>query len=344
VGKQDPQDSWVAMVSRVIGLLVTYRRQHLLAGTLRRIFQQTRPLDELWVIDNEGAATNREIVDAVSTEYHRHGVHYVAMAENLGSAGGWAHGMRLALPTASDDDWLMPLDDDNPPRSTTEIEHVVQFASQMQLDRPRLAAAGIVGGKFNWRSGLIARVPDSELQGPVSVDFLGCGYQPLYSASAMRDVGVFDQNLFFGYTEVEYGLRLQAAGYVLLADGDAWYRLRQEQGRIGITRRPSRRCVATWHKYYSIRNYIYIMRRLGRWPFAAKQALIQCVLKPLYTLPADPRTACAGFRLAWMATRDGFAGRMGRRIEPVMTERRDPAATRVGRAPNLLTPISGSPK
>ena len=327
------------MTSPLIGILVTYRRQRILGETLQRILGQSRSLDELWVIDNEASTSTRHIVEDLACERDTPLIRYAATGENLGSAGGWAYGMRLALETASDEAWIMPLDDDDPPPSSRVIERVSNFAIEAKRHYPRLGAAGIVGGRFNWRSGLISRVPDNELHGAIPVDFLGCGYQPMYSVAAMRDVGVFDEKLFFGYTEVEYGLRLQRAGYAIVANGDAWYQLRSNQGRIGLSVRPSPHCLISWKKYYSIRNYIYAMKNAGRWYFVAKQALIQCLLKPSYTSLRDPRTAVAGLQLAWKATLDGLLGRMGKRVEPIVTERLPSPSANVGRVRNMLASV-----
>jgi GT2 family glycosyltransferase len=252
--------------------------------------------------------------------------------------------MRLALDVASEDAWIIPLDDDDPPSSCRHIESVAEFAVKARERYSNLAAAGIVGGRFNWRSGLISRVPDSDLHGEISVDFLGCGYQPMYAAAALRDVGVFDEKLFFGYTEVEYGLRLRQAGYKVLANGDAWHRLRESQGRLGICVHPSPRCLVTWKKYYSIRNYVYVMKRAGCWYFVAKQALIQCLLKPLYTAFRDRQTAVAGLRLAWTATMDGLTGKMGRRVEPIMTVSQTSLAPNIAATRNVLSAAHSTPK
>jgi GT2 family glycosyltransferase len=330
--------------SPLIGILVTYRRQHILSDTLDRILTQTRSLDELWVVDNEASVSTQQLVEDAAAGNDRTLVHYTAARENLGSAGGWALGMRLALAAASDGAWIIPLDDDNPPSSCRHIESVAEFAAKARERHANLAAAGIVGGRFNWRSGLISRVPDDDLHGEIPVDFLGCGYQPMYHVAALRDVGVFDEKLFFGYTEVEYGLRLRRAGYTIVADGDAWHRLRLNQGRLGISVRPSPRCLVTWKKYYSIRNYVYVMKNAGYWYFVAKQVLIQCLLKPLFTSLRDPRTAIAGLRLAWRATIDGLTGRMGRRVEPIMTVRQASLAPNIGLTRNVSSAAHSTPK
>ena len=101
----------------------------------------------------------------------------------------------------------------------------------------------------------------------------------------------------------------------LFANAEMWRERRAAKGRLGVDPKPSKACVVSARKYYAIRNHIYIMRKHRRWDLAIKQAGIQCIAKPLYTCVREPRTAIAGAAQAIRASRDGFFGRMGKRIE-----------------------------
>ena len=249
---------------RVLGALLTYRRQGLLPGTLRAICDQTRPLDQLLVVDNENSDVTRAIVDQYRKKFPRIEILYAATPTNLGSAGGWAFGMRRLLEVATDDDWIMPLDDDNPPRDLHDFERMLDFAVTTNERFDDVAAVGIIGARLNWRSGRILRLLDEELRGCVPVEWVGTGNIPLYKVAALRRVGLFDERLFFGHTEMEFGLRLRNAGLKVFANGDMWKERRAGVGQLGVVKRRSRVCSLRWEKYYSLRNYIYIMKRLGR--------------------------------------------------------------------------------
>ncbi len=304
---------------RVIGIMVTYQRQALLQDTLRRIAEQTYQLDQILIVDNENSPATRQLIRELEPTLTTP-LRYVATAENSGSAGGWAFGMELL----SDDDsydWIMPLDDDDPPENHRDFERMVAFANLAKTEVPNLGAVGIVGARFDWRKGLIRRLSDSEISGRVSVDFVGSGNIPLYHRSAIEKVGVFDAALFFGYTEVEYGLRIKRAGFEVVANAEMWRERRIAKGRVGVQPKPQKVCVVSPRKYYVIRNHIYIMRLHRRWDLAVKQAVIQCVLKPIYTLFISPRLAFMGAVQAWAASTDGFLGRMGKKGEPATRDR-----------------------
>ena len=301
---------------RLFGILPTYGRQKLLDGTLRAVMRQTRPPDVFVIVDNEASEETRQIVEEFQEEYSDRDVQYLAAPENLGSAGGWALAFENSIEQTTDADWYVTLDDDDPPIFEDELERVWNFALQQQVLHHDIGAAGIVGARFNWKRGFLERPKDDELEGPVEVDYVGNNHLAMYPASVVRKVGGFRGELFFGNTEVEYCLRLRRAGYRIFAHGELWKRRRQHSNRIGITTSPSRVCADRWKKYYTIRNYIFMMRQFNRPDLVFKQAVIQVLLKPIYTLGHDWKLALRGFRIAIRAVKDGILGRMGRTLMP----------------------------
>jgi len=295
-------------------VIVTYHRPADLRATLGLLNEQIRPLDHLTVVDN---AADPETESIVRNAWGQSAPEYLAMEENLGFAGGVGAGMEHVLPSASDEDWIVVLDDDDPPPFPSAIQELEGFAVSMLQRDPRTAAVGIHGSRFDWRRGRIVRVPDRELHGPVPVDYVGGNSVPLYRVAALRDVGPFSRDIFFGLSEVEHGLRLRAAGYSAYAHGDLWLRKRAKFGRMGVSGRPALRLSeANWRQYYTLRNLIYILRQHGRRGTALRVILVKGLGKPLANLPLAPRLAGRRLRLNWRACRDGWSGRMGRTVEP----------------------------
>jgi len=308
------------VTSRLYGILVTYRRQHILASTMTAILDQPAHLFRLYVVDNEDSPGTERIVQDMASRYSMTEIVYVRSDENGGPAGGWSTGMELAIEDAHDSDWLLTLDDNNPPAAREEISRVLRFANAQRLADAQTAGVGVIGARFNWWTGLIVRLSDQELQGPVPVDYLGGGHLAMYSVHAVRQMGSLDPCLFFGSVELEFGLRLRRAGYRLYACGDVWKERRRLAGRLNTVVRASPFCLIHWQKYYRIRNYIFMMKRFGRVDLSLRWALIQCVIKPSLSLFRSPRLACRGFLQAASACYDGFRGRMGRTREPIVEE------------------------
>jgi glycosyltransferase involved in cell wall biosynthesis len=303
---------------RLHGVLITYRRPADLAAMLAALAGQTHRLATLIVVDNDPGPETRALVEAATDAAGE--VRYVAAAENLGPAGGLALGMDRALRTAADGDWLVALDDDNPPQWTGAFRDLADFGRRMRARQPRVGCVGIVGGMYDLDTGMGGRLPDARLSGPIEVAYISGGGLPFFAAEAVRAVGVPDPRLFFGFEELEYGLRLDAAGWPVIASGDLWLRSRGCAGRLGLTGGPSRSLEPlSWRRYYSLRNMMWILREHGRPVVAARLGLRATVLKPLYNLPRQPRLALAHAAVGARAMRDSFTGRLGRTIDPDRT-------------------------
>ena len=312
---------------RLIGILPTFRRSDVLRSTLSRLQDQSRALDHLIVVDNEGSHETEAVVRSIGG-----GVEYVAPDENKGFAGGVAVGMRRALEFADDDDWLVLLDDDDPPRFQNALESLSAFAWAMRESDPQTAAVGLSGGWFDWRRGRMRRVPDRELAGAVPVDHVAGNGLPFFLAGVVRKIGPFSDEIFFGYSELEYGLRLWTGGYSLYAHGDLWLEARRISGRLNHEFRPSARLgPLTWRDYYSLRNLIFILRRFGHPLTAIRVTIVHGLGKPLANLPVAPGEAALHLRVNLRAARDAWTGRMGRRVDPDGSVRQGKARREVAR-------------
>jgi glycosyltransferase involved in cell wall biosynthesis len=298
--------------SRLFGVLVTYRQPAALPVTLRRLAEQRQPLAGLVVVDNDPSPATRAVVHAHTEGLGR--LEYVASPENLGPAGGLAVGMERVLDYTRPWDWIVLLDDGDPPQWSTMFGELLAFGQAMRATDRRTAGVGLIGARFDWASGRLVRPADGELDGPVAIDYIGGGQFPLYLADAVRPLAA---PLFFGCDDLEYGLRLRRAGYRLYAPGALWLQLRRKWGHTGMEVRPG---VAlgepTWRRYYSLRNTIHILRAFGATSAAIRVTALQGLLKPLANMATSPRRAWRHLKLNLRACRDGWTGRLGRTLEP----------------------------
>lgn len=311
---------------RLHGVLVTFRRHEELGSTLERLADQTRHLGRLVVVDNDGDDAVAELVQRFEGQVAKE-ISYLAPGRNTGPAGGYALGMTKLLELSQNDDWIVLLDDDDPPYYDDTIERASAFAAQMHHDDPLVGGVGVSGGRFDSGTGRVLRIGDDELDGAIVVDHITGGGLPTYRVGAVREVGVPCSDLFFGFEELEYGLRMTEAGQALYADGDVWLARRlvkRETGELppeNVSVRRARKsslrlAEPSWRRYYSLRNLIYILRRRGHWWTAVKISLLRGILKPLVNIPVDPHRSWQYLSLGVRAVRDGWLGRLGRTIEP----------------------------
>lgn len=295
--------------ARVLGILVTFKRLEILKSTLDAVLRQTRPPDSILVVDNAADDAVRDHVTPLE------GVHYLAMPENAGPAGAVAAGMASLLERASPEDWLLLIDDDDPPRSESVVAEILEAALRAPLD---VAAVGRSGSRYDPRSGALERLPDHELQDETEefseVDVIGSGHLPLYRVRAVEEIGLFDPDLFFGFEELDFGLRLRRAGWRMVTLRRIKLRGRELTGRLGYgARPPSRRKVSRWRSYYSARNQVLIARRYGRWT-APLVATLRIALGGAIHALAPRSTGHIGTRLRGL--RHGWRGVVGRTVDP----------------------------
>jgi glycosyltransferase involved in cell wall biosynthesis len=300
----------------LFGILITFRRPEALTVMLARLLAQDRLPDRLIVVDNDPSAETKA---AVERSWAQRPLDYIAAPQNLGPAGGIELGMRRVLEFAADEDWVVLLDDDDPPATDAALGDLERFAHATRDRDPKTAGVGLVGARFDWRRGRPARLADAELLGEaVPVDYVGGNQLPTYLVGAVRKVGPFRGDLFFGFDDLEFGLRLGAAGYRLYADGNRWRERRARLGRLGRSGRPS---IALdqdvhWRRYYGLRNAIAILRLHDRPWTAVRVVLLVGLGKPAANLIRAPGRAARHLRVNWRACRDGWRGRLGRTVGP----------------------------
>lgn len=102
-------------MSRVHAVVVTYNRKELLQECIDAILRQTTPVEKLILIDNnstdgtEAFLREQKYLENVAIEY-------IKLPENIGGAGGFYEGMKVAR--GYNPDWIWIMDDDTIPTET----------------------------------------------------------------------------------------------------------------------------------------------------------------------------------------------------------------------------------
>ena len=297
------------------GVLVTYRRPEWLERSLEEVARQTLPPHTLTVVDNDPGPRTRAIVANFRDRFAS--VTYLASPSNRGPAGGLADGVAHVLADAADEDWVLFLDDDDPPRRVDAVERLVAFGEQLRASGP-VGGVGVSGSRLDRSSGRLVRPRDDELAGVVAIDYVGGNQLPLYAVDALRAAGGPMAELFFGFDDLELGLRLGRAGYPLFSDGDLHRWARGAADRLGLEVLPASGYTSPpgWRRYYSLRNQVWILRDHGLGRQAAQVALTQGLAKPARNALRQPRLAYEHARTNARAVRDGFRSRLGLTVPP----------------------------
>lgn len=193
-------------------VVVSYNRIELLKKCLVALENQTRPLDEIIVVDNgstDGSA------DYVAAEHP--GVTLFRTGANLGGAGGFAWGVEIALAHGHEGAWLM--DDDGEP----ELDAFAPIADVFETAEPRpsFVASLVTAGRgvYNERNPPVVST-DAEQQmraaalggvAIVSATFVGVMVNLEVAARTHLPLSDF----FIWVDDSEYTRRLSHLGYAI---------------------------------------------------------------------------------------------------------------------------------
>jgi GT2 family glycosyltransferase len=298
-----------ATSGRFHGVLITFRRPAHLVESLAALESQSVELDSLIVVDNDA---DQSVRDLVMNAGRPGDIQYLPLPGNPGPAGGIHAGVAEVLERAGDDDWVVLLDDDDPPNCKDALQRLRATLDEIQHRDPRCAGIGLWGAVLNRRSG---RLNVATGDGPEPVDYLPGGACPHYSVRVLRRAGLPHPELFFGFDDLDLGLRIRDVGGRLYSSG-----LARQQGlshmvdgrRASLYARPP-----TWRRYYSLRNLVIVLRAHHEIRGALVMSVLSGLLKPASNLLRQPRVATANLRLNYQALRDGWGGRSGKTIDPV---------------------------
>jgi GT2 family glycosyltransferase len=189
------------------------------------------------------------------------------------------------------------------------LRNLVQKAERLRSFDPAVAGLGTSGSRFDYRRCRLVKPPSRGASEVIDVDYLATNMFPLFSVAAVRDVGTFREDLFFGHDEVEFGLRLRRHGYRLcrLDSTDQTRRPSATSWRLGSV---------GWRRYYALRNIIVISREYCGPITTLRVTLVRGFLKPLLNMLVEPSNALRHLRLNTRAVVDAYRGRMGRTVEP----------------------------
>lgn len=284
---------------------------------------QTRAPQLIVVVDNGSSDGTRDELRAASD------LTAVLPPENLGAPGGFWAGMRAAFEAGAD--WVWLLDDDAVP-----AEHALELLlARVAGEEPAASVAGaaptVEFGDGRRETGWLwgRRAERGHGQSPNRPGAPG-GPAPdvdwapfaglLLAREACEQAGPVRADYVLWHADVEYCLRLRAAGWRLLAAPAAvvWHPAMPLISRRVLGRTVSVGRIAPWREYYDTRNRALLHRQLRHTALAGAAPpairLRDELLRDAAVLLADP----CGARRVWMrllGAIDGMRANTGRRPE-----------------------------
>ena len=252
----------VASNIKVIAVVVTYNRKKLLLKCLSYLKTQKFCPYLILVLDNASTDGTKEALledGCLKSElifYHR-------LNDNTGGAGGFSHGLELALTKGAD--WVWMMDDDAMPHSDAlfELMRVAKDPDNIYGSTP------ILGKQLSWGVMVTAndgskRYFDNTADMPCKAEveflpFLGI----LIHKEMVKKIGLPDPGFFIAADDVEYTVRAKRIGAKLI-----------QVGKSRIEHPPAKRyqisvfghtiyCLklSPWKRYYDTRNRLLLAKK-----------------------------------------------------------------------------------
>lgn len=250
-------------------IIVTFNRLELLKESIQDVLNQSESVEHLVIIDNDSTDGTREYLDGIQSDqiivYHS--------SENMGGAGGFNRGLKIAY-QQTDDEYFWIMDDDTIVGEESN-ERFKQHADDLNNE------FGFLCSNVRWKDGSPTNVPMVSDDWPakakmnlVKVDY-GSFVSFFLNRKVVAEVGLPIADFFLWFDDNDYSIRLREVypGYFM--------------NDVLVTHKSATNKVATGliddsedridRYYYFYRNLLYLWK--VHFPNEYRQVLIRKFLK-----------------------------------------------------------------
>jgi GT2 family glycosyltransferase len=277
---------------RLAAFVMAYRRDEWAVGHVEALLSQSVPPERVLVIDNGRSDDLADLLACFGPA-----VEYRRMPWNTGPAGAAGAGLLELAGTA---EWIYWGDDDQPP---------AQGALGQQLSlADSCGAAAVAARGWNWDEdrGVLARSDPARAVGDAMlIDVAGGGMTLLLKSSAVSAVGLPTAELFWGFEDIEYLLRMRREQRRIVAP------LRRSTSNSRPGRAPAMAFVDLPRNYYTVRNSVYMVVHLHGRPGVGLLMSARALAVSCRGISNGPRYVLRAARFTIAGIFDGWMGLLG---------------------------------
>lgn len=251
---------------------------------------------QMVVVDNGSTDGSREVFRRLSSEIKN--FHFVETGKNLGYAGGNNFGIKYCLEKVKCDSLLIINNDIVPDRGfllplIEEVEQdgvgivcpKVYFAKGFEFHKARYKKSELgrviwyAGGVMDWNNVFAVHIGldevDSSKFDKKSESEFATGSCMLVKRQVFERVGVFDENYFLYWEDIDFSIRVKRVGFKIIYQPNArvWHKVSSSSG-IG----------SKLNDYFLTRNRLYFGLKYA--PLHTKFSLIKQAIKMLFNSTA----------------------------------------------------------
>lgn len=250
------------MANKVICVILTYNRRELLERCLKAVYSQTRPCHMVMVINN--ASTDGTLEYLKSGKYTD--IKVYTMKRNVGAAGGFNAGFRLAYDNGADHVWMMDDDVIPDPEALEKLLKADEFLEKRGMRRsyllstaytehgqvcntPQVSNARNGAGYFDW--------PEQLEHGLVAIGS-GTFVSILVPRTTLEKYGLPISSMYIWGEDAEFTLRITREQPGYLVGTSHVVHLRHGGGTISIVAESNPTRIGYYKNF--IRNNLYISK------------------------------------------------------------------------------------
>ena len=236
-------------------VIVTFNRLKMLKQCLEHAFGQTMKPCAVVVVDNCSTDGTSEYLDALHSgkDYASDTLRFLLYheKENIGGAGGFHDGLKIAV-KHTDADWFLLIDDDAI-LDYDCMEKMDPRTSQYQASAYACSVYYKGQLELSHRQNRKGVIPDKQYEQP---EFLCdrtsfCG--SMFSRELVEKIGYPLKEYFLWFDDTEYSIRVRQHTEIVVRTGASL--------QHGDPDQPDQRASVDWRYYYGTRNHLDMLRR-----------------------------------------------------------------------------------
>lgn len=248
-------------MKKVVTVVVSYNRKELLKECLSALMGQTYENMQILLIDNNSTDGTEEYIH--ESGYIEQGkLTYCKLPENIGGAGGFHEGVKRAMKMGAD--WIWVMDDDTIPEAEalTELVEAAEYIGDEKIAYLSSNVHGMSGEPMNVpRMKMFQKGPNgyadwnTKLEHALVKVHTATFCSMMFSAEAVRKVGLPIRSYFIWGDDTEYSLRLSKyVGQGWLVGKSKVLHKRANEKALSVLKEDNPGRVRIY--YYYIRNYL----------------------------------------------------------------------------------------
>lgn len=307
----------------IVSVTVTYNGAHGLPKHLDALLRQSRPLEEIIVVDN---GSEDSTVETIRNQFPQ--VIVLEMGKNLGVGGALAAGLSYAA-LEKKHDWVWLLDQDSAPADEALEQLLCGYVLSEQQRKaaavlaclPTHGESGLSYPGLLWRDRLV--LPPAEvLQQPIWFVDAAISSGTMIRRDVVEAAGLPRTDFFIDLVDFEYCLRIRRQGYqiAIVRDSVLHHTLGTPRTFEFLGHKKAWSDHASWREYYISRNHTYLVWHL--YPnLRSKLFMLLRLVRHGAAMVLFSKHGLASIRMMLRGFWDGRRGRLGIRFTDRSPER-----------------------